>query len=161
MIPDTVLQKVRFSPHRITRMKLMSFSHAVLDPNDLWHFRKRMTMSMASFIFSSYVLSMSGRTPARMHISRSTGKLYSSEMVPCKYYFLRLEPCVIADNRSFHLYSPRRRSTRILQSRICTFPIHSQHSTLHRTARNRRSSHELFDGDCQMLDRSGGTLAFL
>jgi len=35
MIPDTVLQKVRFSPHRITRMKLMSFSHAVLDPNDV------------------------------------------------------------------------------------------------------------------------------
>ncbi|GAA5832957.1 hypothetical protein JCM3766R1_000374 [Sporobolomyces carnicolor] len=68
MVPDTILQKY------LTR--------TMSSPSDLWHFRKRMTMSMASFIFSSYVLSTSGRTPARMHISRSTGKLYSSEMVP-------------------------------------------------------------------------------
>ncbi|GAA5983547.1 hypothetical protein JCM5350_000270 [Sporobolomyces pararoseus] len=68
MVPDTILQKY------LTR--------TMVSPSDLWHFRKRMTMSMASFIFSSYILSTSGRTPARMHISRSTGKLYSSEMVP-------------------------------------------------------------------------------
>ncbi|GAA5934352.1 histone acetyltransferase TRA1 [Sporobolomyces koalae] len=68
MIPDTILQKYLI--------------RTMVSPSDLWHFRKRMTMSMASFIFSSYVLSTSGRTPARMHISRSTGKLHSSEMVP-------------------------------------------------------------------------------
>lgn len=51
--------------------------------SDLWHLRKHMTTSYAAFIFMTYTLSMADRRPSRIHISRSTGKLYTSDMVPC------------------------------------------------------------------------------
>ncbi|GAA6061309.1 hypothetical protein JCM10212_005423 [Sporobolomyces blumeae] len=68
MVPNNILQKY------LTR--------AMVSPSDLWHLRKRMTTSMAAFIFASYVMSMGGRTPARIVFSRSTGKLHTSEMLP-------------------------------------------------------------------------------
>ncbi|CEQ40122.1 SPOSA6832_01706, partial [Sporobolomyces salmonicolor] len=63
---------------------------SMASPSDLWHLRKRMTMSMASFIFMTYILSMGGRTPSRIHISRSTGKVFTSDMLPCASNSLRL-----------------------------------------------------------------------
>ena len=54
-------------------------------PNDLWHLRKHMTTSMSSFIFMTYVMSMADRRPQRIHISRATGKMHTSDMVPCEY----------------------------------------------------------------------------
>ncbi|GAA5967961.1 hypothetical protein JCM21900_003879 [Sporobolomyces salmonicolor] len=82
MIPDTVLQKYMVK--------------SMASPSDLWHLRKRMTMSMASFIFMTYILSMGGRTPSRIHISRSTGKVFTSDMlpsiVPNKPEFINMEP---------------------------------------------------------------------
>lgn len=51
--------------------------------NDLWHLRKHMTTSYAAFVFMTYTLSMADRRPSRIHISRATGKLYTSDMVPC------------------------------------------------------------------------------
>lgn len=55
-------------------------------PNDLWHLRKHMTTSMSSFIFMTYVMSMADRRPQRIHISRATGKMHTSDMVPCEYF---------------------------------------------------------------------------
>ncbi|GJN92776.1 hypothetical protein Rhopal_005814-T1 [Rhodotorula paludigena] len=68
MVPDDVLKKYL--------IKSMD------SPNDLWHLRKHMTASYAGFVFMTYVLSMADRRPSRIHISRSTGKLYTSDMVP-------------------------------------------------------------------------------
>ncbi|GAA5937574.1 hypothetical protein JCM10213_008398 [Rhodosporidiobolus nylandii] len=68
MVPDDVLKKYL--------IKSMS------SPNDLWQLRKHMTTSMAGFIFMTYVMSMADRRPSRIHISRSTGKLHTSDMVP-------------------------------------------------------------------------------
>lgn len=53
-------------------------------PGELWHIRKQMTLQMASFIFMTYVLSMGARVPSRIHISRSTGKISTSDMLPCE-----------------------------------------------------------------------------
>lgn len=66
-------------------------------PNDLWHLRKHMTASYAGFVFMTYVLSMADRRPSRIHISRSTGKLYTSDMVPCTLLQSRLSFDRIAD----------------------------------------------------------------
>lgn len=52
-------------------------------PSELWHIRKQMTLQMASFIFLTYVMSMGARVPSRIHISRSSGKIYTSDMLPC------------------------------------------------------------------------------
>lgn len=60
-------------------------------PNDLWHLRKQMTTSMAGFIFLTYVMSIADRRPYRIHISRSTGKINTIDMVPCAsraYFFM-------------------------------------------------------------------------
>lgn len=51
-------------------------------PSELWHLRKSFTLSMASFIFMTYVMSMGARVPSRIHISRSTGKIHTSDMLP-------------------------------------------------------------------------------
>ncbi|KAK4700569.1 transformation/transcription domain-associated protein, partial [Phenoliferia sp. Uapishka_3] len=51
-------------------------------PSELWHIRKQMTLQMASFIFATYVMSMGARVPSRIHISRSSGKMYTSDMLP-------------------------------------------------------------------------------
>lgn len=53
-------------------------------PSELWHIRKQLTLQMASFIFMTYVMSMGARHPYRIHISRSTGKLHTSDMFPSK-----------------------------------------------------------------------------
>ncbi|BGP49947.1 transcription-associated protein 1 [Rhodotorula kratochvilovae] len=68
MVPDDVLKKYLIK--------------SMASPNDLWHLRKHMTTSFAAFIFMTYTLSMADRRPSRIHISRSTGKLYTSDMVP-------------------------------------------------------------------------------
>lgn len=52
-------------------------------PSELWHVRKQMTLQMASFIFATYILCVGSRVPSRIHISRSTGNLYTSDMLPC------------------------------------------------------------------------------
>lgn len=63
---------------------------AMSTPSDLWHVRRQMTLYMASFIFMTYVMSIGGRIPARIHISRSSGKIHTTEMVPCTF---SLRPC--------------------------------------------------------------------
>ncbi|BGP26145.1 transcription-associated protein 1 [Rhodotorula toruloides] len=68
MTPDDVLKKYMIK--------------SMASPNDLWHLRKHMTTSLAAFIFMTYTMSMADRRPARVHISRATGKLYTSDMVP-------------------------------------------------------------------------------
>lgn len=58
---------------------------SMASPSDLWHIRKQMTLQMASFIFLTYVMSMGARVPSRIHISRSTGKIHTSDMLPCSF----------------------------------------------------------------------------
>lgn len=59
---------------------------SMASPSDLWHIRKQMTLQMASFIFLTYVMSMGARVPSRIHISRGTGKIHTSDMLPCKLF---------------------------------------------------------------------------
>ncbi|GAA5907251.1 hypothetical protein JCM6882_008402 [Rhodosporidiobolus microsporus] len=68
MVPDDVLKKYLIK--------------SMASPNDLWHLRKQMTTSMAAFIFLTYVMSIADRRPYRIHISRSTGKINTVDMVP-------------------------------------------------------------------------------
>ncbi|GAA6004124.1 hypothetical protein JCM10207_002438 [Rhodosporidiobolus poonsookiae] len=68
MVPDDVLKKYLIK--------------SMASPNDLWHLRKQLTTSYAGFIFMTYVMSMADRRPSRLHLSRGTGKIYTSDMVP-------------------------------------------------------------------------------
>lgn len=53
-------------------------------PSDLWRIRKQFTSQLASISFMTYILCMSSRQPARIHISRVTGQIYMSEILPGK-----------------------------------------------------------------------------
>lgn len=59
-------------------------TRTMISPSDVWHIRKQLTLQMASFIFMTYIMSMGARHPNRIHISRSTGKLFTSDMLPCR-----------------------------------------------------------------------------
>ena len=51
-------------------------------PAELWRMRKAFTLQLASVSFMTYVVSVTSRQPARFHISRTTGQIYMSEVLP-------------------------------------------------------------------------------
>ncbi|KAG7193884.1 uncharacterized protein KQ657_005082 [Scheffersomyces spartinae] len=57
-----------------------------LYPNfeDFWLFRKQFTSQYASFIFTTYMMCVNGRQPAKIHINRGSGSVFTSEMLPSK-----------------------------------------------------------------------------
>ena len=68
MVPDSILKEYMVA--------------TMASPSELWHVRRQMTLQLASFIFMTYVMSMGARVPSRIHISRSSGKLATSDMLP-------------------------------------------------------------------------------
>ncbi|CAH7675619.1 hypothetical protein PPACK8108_LOCUS10651 [Phakopsora pachyrhizi] len=68
MIPDCILKNY--------------FSQTMKTAGDLWYFRKRFTIQYASFIFMTYIFSISQRTPQRITFSRSTGQIHTTDMFP-------------------------------------------------------------------------------
>ncbi|KAG0146838.1 hypothetical protein CROQUDRAFT_656816 [Cronartium quercuum f. sp. fusiforme G11] len=57
-------------------------SRTMKTAGDLWYFRKRTTIQYASFIFMTYIFSMSERTPARIYFDRSSGQVQTTHMYP-------------------------------------------------------------------------------
>lgn len=51
-------------------------------PCDLWLMRKQFTLQMSATMFLTYILFISARYPGRIHISRSTGAVIMSDVVP-------------------------------------------------------------------------------
>lgn len=51
-------------------------------PSDLWLMRKQFTLQMATTMFLTYILFISARYPGRIHISRSSGAVIMSDVVP-------------------------------------------------------------------------------
>ena len=93
----------------------------------------------------TYTLSMADRRPSRIHISRSTGKLYTSDMVPCA------SPSSPTSSTSRSLadspcYSHRPGQARAVPQRAGPVPLHAQLPALHRPARHRGPPHELAHG---------------
>ena len=58
---------------------MLSILHA---PSDLWLMRKRFTSQMAATMFLTYVMFISARLPGRIHISKSSGAVIMSDVVP-------------------------------------------------------------------------------
>lgn len=51
---------------------------------DLWTIRKQFTSQMAAVSFMTYIMSICQRHPHKFMISRNTGKLYTTEVLPSK-----------------------------------------------------------------------------
>ena len=123
-------------------------------PSELWHIRKQMTLQMASFIFATYVLSMGARVPSRIHISRSSGKMYTSDMLPCALSFLlrtRRTPAYASSNLS---YCPV--EARVRQHGGRPVPLHAQHAALRHADRYRGPTHLVHARHRALPDRVRG-----
>src|ERR1700733_913096 len=53
-------------------------------PSELWRMRKQFTLQVASNSFASFVLFLNSRLPGRFHLSRRTGLVAMSELLPGK-----------------------------------------------------------------------------
>lgn len=51
---------------------------------DFWIFRKQFTSQYATFIVSTYMMCINNRQPHKIHIDQSSGKVFTSEMLPYK-----------------------------------------------------------------------------
>jgi transformation/transcription domain-associated protein len=51
-------------------------------PAELWRMRKQFALQLASLNFLSFVFCLTGRGPQRYHLSRSTGQMTMSELLP-------------------------------------------------------------------------------
>ncbi|KAF8592382.1 hypothetical protein K439DRAFT_1323691 [Ramaria rubella] len=49
---------------------------------ELWTMRKQFALQLASTTFMTYIMCLTSRLPSRFHISRSTGLIYMSELMP-------------------------------------------------------------------------------
>jgi len=57
-------------------------SKIMTSPMELWMMRKQFTLQVSAVSFMSYVMSGGNRVPSRLHVSRKSGLIYSSEMLP-------------------------------------------------------------------------------
>ncbi|KAI5124824.1 hypothetical protein M0805_005454 [Coniferiporia weirii] len=51
-------------------------------PQELWRMRKAFTLQLAAVSFMTYTVCITSRQPARFHVSRATGQIYMSEILP-------------------------------------------------------------------------------
>lgn len=51
-------------------------------PDSLWLMRKQFAMQTATVMFLTYVCCLSNRTPSRFHLSRRSGQMYMTEILP-------------------------------------------------------------------------------
>ncbi|KDQ21071.1 hypothetical protein BOTBODRAFT_142417 [Botryobasidium botryosum FD-172 SS1] len=51
-------------------------------PIELWIMRKQIALQLSAITFMSYVMTGSSRIPSRFHVSRATGLIYMSELLP-------------------------------------------------------------------------------
>ncbi|RDB22695.1 Transcription-associated protein 1 [Hypsizygus marmoreus] len=52
------------------------------DPSELWRMRKQFALQIASSSFMTYILCLSSRHPTRYHLSRATGLMAMTELLP-------------------------------------------------------------------------------
>ena len=51
-------------------------------PAELWRMRKQFTAQLAATCFMTYILCLTSRLPSRFHLSRATGQIAMSELLP-------------------------------------------------------------------------------
>ncbi|KAH9951586.1 hypothetical protein B0H21DRAFT_818036 [Amylocystis lapponica] len=71
--------KAKLSPDDIiTRYMIRTMS----GPSELWRIRKQFALHIAATSFTSFVFCLQSRSPSRFHLSRATGQVAMSELLP-------------------------------------------------------------------------------
>lgn len=61
---------------------------------DFWLFKKQFSSQYASFVFMTFMMSITGRQPHKIHINLSSGNIWTSEMLPNKTNNVTVPPNV-------------------------------------------------------------------
>jgi transformation/transcription domain-associated protein len=56
--------------------------HTMVDPSELWRMRKQFATQLATVSFATYVFCLNLRIPSKFYLSRETGKIAMTELVP-------------------------------------------------------------------------------
>lgn len=72
-------------------------------PMELWRMRKQFALQVASCSFMTYVLCLSSRQPPRFHVSRATGQIAMTELLPGTFAVFR--PYIVS-NPEFRRFEP-------------------------------------------------------
>lgn len=113
------------------------------DSESLWLMRKMFAQQTAATAFLTYVCCLNNRAPSRFHLSRRTGQMYMTEMLPCKFNLP-----FMADNSFRGGPAP----LPLLRGRA--FPPHTQHAALYHARWYRRRRQRVCDGYCAQPDRA-------
>jgi transformation/transcription domain-associated protein len=81
----------KVSPHYLSFRQYMI--RTMEGPGELWRMRKQFALQIAAASFLTYVLCLTSRLPSRFHISRSTGQIAMSELLPGKGLATSFELC--------------------------------------------------------------------
>ena len=86
VVPEDIITKVRGDGLRDRGCELtrcLQYMLRTMDgPTELWRMRKEFTLQIASTSFCTYVLALSSRLPSRYQVSRATGQIALSEVLP-------------------------------------------------------------------------------
>lgn len=91
-------------------------------PSELWRMRKQFATQVASSSFMTYVLCLSSRHPGRFHISRATGLIAMTELLPGEEVLKRDGSNANILKQVFltkSLFSPPAMSSHSVSLRIC------------------------------------------
>ena len=85
MVPDDVLTCVRHDPSFLGLKANDTFKYmarTMNSPDELWRMRKQFALQIASSSFMTYTFFLSSRQPSRFQISRKTGFIAMTELLP-------------------------------------------------------------------------------
>ncbi|THH28945.1 hypothetical protein EUX98_g5232 [Antrodiella citrinella] len=74
---DEVQAKIA-PPNILTRYMVRTMK----GPTELWRMRKQVALQLAACSFMTYIICLSSRNPSRFHLSRTTGQIAMSELLP-------------------------------------------------------------------------------
>jgi hypothetical protein len=96
------------------------------DSSDLWRMRKQFTLQLASLSFMTYVLCLSSRSPSRFHMSRATGLIAMTELLPGE------DSLRLRDWMSLRVIMIRclKSTTHLRHKRCGSIPLHPKHAKL-------------------------------
>jgi transformation/transcription domain-associated protein len=85
LVPDDVLTKVSHFGLSLASNSCSGtqyMTNTMATPADLWRMRKQFALQVAATSFMTFVFCLTSRAPSRFHLSRSTGLMTMSEMLP-------------------------------------------------------------------------------
>lgn len=105
-------------------------------PESLWLMRKQFAIQAAANMFLTYMCCLHGRAPSRFQLSRKTGGMYMTEILPGTYS----GKCTKWASRLTYPLSHILKQPNHLVLRVCAIQINAEHAALHHSNRCRRHS---------------------